>query len=53
VTGKEKIRREAARAARIVRSWPAWKQNLLLNSLKSTNDYSRLPMRRQRQQTQA
>lgn len=51
MTNKEKILQEAARAARIVKSWPEWKQNLLLMSLKSTNNYSRVPVRRPAQAT--
>jgi len=43
MTDKEKILREAARAARIVKTWPKWKQNLVLNSLKPTYNYSRVP----------
>jgi len=45
VTNKQKILQEAAKAAKIVKSWPKWKQNALLVSMKSTNDYSRLPVR--------
>lgn len=44
MTNKDKIREEAAKAAKIVKRWPAWKQNLLTNSLKSTNSYCRLPI---------
>lgn len=46
MTNKQKILQEAAKAARIVRSWPEWKQNILLVSLKSTNDYCRIPVRK-------
>ncbi len=46
MTDKQKILQEAAKAALIVRSWPEWKQNVLLVSLKSTNDYCRIPVRK-------
>lgn len=44
MTNKEKIREEAAKAARIVKTWPAWKQNLLVASLTPTNSYCRVPL---------
>ena len=46
MTNNQKIRVDAAKAAKIVKSWPVWKQNLLTNSLKSTNDYCRVPIRK-------
>lgn len=47
MSNEQKLREEAARAAKVVRTWPAWKQSLLLNSLKATNDYCRLTVRKQ------
>ncbi len=45
MTNRQKLRQAARRAARIVRTWPAWKRTILLDSLKATNSYSRVPIR--------
>jgi len=37
----------ADEAAKIVKTWPAWKQNLLANSLKSTNARRRTERKRE------
>ncbi|WP_152101622.1 hypothetical protein [Lacipirellula parvula] len=38
------IREELAKASAIVGAWPEWKQNVLVNSTKSTNSSSRMPV---------
>ncbi len=45
MTNRQKLRQAARKAATIVRTWPAWKRTLLLDSLKDTNSYSRVPVR--------
>jgi hypothetical protein len=39
----DKFQEHLDRASAIVKTWPAWKQNVLGNSLRSTNYYSRGP----------
>lgn len=41
---EQTILTDLEKAAQIVRSWPRWKQDILINSSKSTNSSSRLPV---------
>jgi hypothetical protein len=45
MTNRQKLRQEAKKAADIVKTWPAWKRTILMDSLKATNSYSRVPIR--------
>jgi hypothetical protein len=44
MTKQEKFRKHLEWASKIVASWPHWKQSLLEDSLKPTNNYSRIPL---------
>ena len=43
------IQAEMARASKIVKSWPDWKQNILIDSSKPTNSTPRVPVTDQSQ----
>ncbi len=45
MTNRQKLRKAARKAAQIVGTWPAWKRTILMDSLKATNSYSRVPIR--------
>lgn len=41
---KEKIRKAIEHATKLVKSWPIWKQNILINSAKPQWDTPREPV---------